>query len=356
MDQFGTRALLALQENLQPVRTFLSSRFTDEGETFLTESVEVQYRKGRRKTAPYVSPLLPGKVMDRTGYKVDTFTPALIKPMRTITAIDIQRPQMGETIYSQKSPIQRQDEMIARDMLELMDYIARRQEVMVSSLLFTGKVKQVGDGVNQELNFGLTQIRALTPAERWDAAGVDPFGVLVEMATELQTESGQIVKDILMAPDAAQAFIKNEEVRKYYDYRRIEGGTIAPANLPSGAMYIGHVSYPGIDADLWSFSELYEEDYDLVTGKQLADPVTKNLVPSGTAVLVPSGPIITWNWGAVPIANEEKTAFILSSLRQTPQSWMTIEPAQRFLQILSRPLPVPKNINGWAVITGIVAP
>lgn len=356
MNPYGTRALRLLQETLQPVRTFLSSRFSDDGESFDTESVEVQYRKGRRKTAPYVSPLLPGKVIDRVGYKTDIFAPALIKPMRTITAIDIMRPGYGETMYSEKSPQDRADEILARDLLELTDYIARRREVMLSELLYSGKVTQVGDGVNQKLDFGLTQVRALTAAERWGAAGVDPFPLLVQMATELQENSGQNVKDILFAPDAAQAFLKNEEVRKYYDYRRFEGGTIAPANMPSGASYIGHISYPGIDADLWSYSETYEEDFDLVTGKQLETPVIRNLVPKGTAVLVPSGPIITWNWGAVPIANEARTAFVLSALRETPQSWMTVEPAQRFLQILSRPLPIPKNIDGWAVITGITAP
>lgn len=356
MNPYATRTLITLAEQLLPVNTFLSSRFSDDGTTFDSEEVEVQYTKGRRKVAPYVNPLLPGKIIDRVGVKTSLFAPALIKPMHSITKIDISKPGFGETIYSEKTPQQRADELLAKDMRDLRDFIARRREVMVSELLFDGRITQIGDGVNQVLDFDFTQKRALTPAERWTESGVDPFPGLVAEVEKVQENSGQLVKDILFSPDAGRAFINNEEVRKYYDYRRVEGGTIAPRNMPNGASYIGHISYPGLDADLWSYSEIYEEDYDLVTGEQLANPVIRNLVPKGTAVLVPSGPIMTWNWGSVTIANDDLTGFVTSALRETPQSWMTIEPAQRFLQMLSRPLPIPKNIDGWAVISGITAP
>ncbi|MOA55711.1 Phage major capsid protein E [compost metagenome] len=33
----------------------------------------------------------------------------------------------------------------------------------------------------------------------------------------------------------------------------------------------------------------------------------------------------------------------------TPQSWTSKEPAARFLQMLSRPFPIPGDVNAWAV-------
>ncbi|MDF9845583.1 hypothetical protein M2105_006659, partial [Paenibacillus sp. PastF-1] len=54
-------------------------------------------------------------------------------------------------------------------------------------------------------------------------------------------------------------------------------------------------------------------------------------------------------YGANVIMDPKTEQFTKVTGQITPQSWVTVEPAQRWLQMLSRPLPVPANVAGWAV-------
>ncbi|MDT2292343.1 major capsid protein [Paenibacillus larvae] len=90
-DIFDLRTLIAAIRQMPPAQTFLGDLLFGEGKPFNTETVEVEYRKGKRKMAPFVSPLLPGKVTNREGYTVTMFKPALVKPLRPVTVIDLQK-------------------------------------------------------------------------------------------------------------------------------------------------------------------------------------------------------------------------------------------------------------------------
>ncbi|MDT2243124.1 major capsid protein [Paenibacillus larvae] len=65
----------------------------------------------------------------------------LIKPMRAITSIDLNKKLFGQNPFETSSPEERAQELLARDLVELDDYITRR-EWMRAQLLFTGKVIQ----------------------------------------------------------------------------------------------------------------------------------------------------------------------------------------------------------------------
>lgn len=350
-DIFATRTLIKTQELLFPTRRFLRDTFTRTGESFVTELVDVQTRKGQRKTAPYVNPLLPGKIIERTGFKQQTFQPAIVKPMRAITQVDLGRAGFGENVYGTKTPAQRAEELLARDQAELDDYITRREEVMAAELIFTGKITQIGDGVNQVLDFEFENYQVLAAADRFNAATSDPFLILRNAKMSVQQKSGLNVRKAVFAADALDAFMSNPKVQAYINQAlsNFTVGRIAPGEEVDGATYVGTINYPGVNLDIWTYNEIYIEDYN-PDGTQKAEGVATDMVPSGTVALLPDGNPFEFRFGAITIANPLTQGFETYAMERVPQSWISIEPPARFLQISSRPILVPDNVDGWYVL------
>lgn len=350
MNMFDTRKLIKTQQALFPSRKFLRETFTRQGETFNTSKVDVQYRKGQRKVAPYVSPLLPGIIIERQPFRQDTYEPALIKPMRAITSIDIARTGFGETAYSEITPAQRAERLLALDQAELDDYITRREELMVAELIFSGKITQIGSGVSQVLDFEFTNREVLATAAQWNQDNSDPFLDLARWKRAVQRSSGVNVTRVLMSPDAAQAFIANAKVQAYLNNQggNFNVGGINPANEIDGATYFGSISFPGANLQLWSYEDTYLEDFN-PDGTLKETPEAREMVPAGTVALLPSGNPFEFLYGAITITNPATNGFDTIALPRVPQSWVHIEPAQRFLQISSRPILIPDNVDGWYV-------
>lgn len=346
---FSTRSLIQVVDTLLPTRTFLSENFATAGTRFTSGFVEVQTRRGQRLVAPYVNELLPGKIMERNGYQKETFEPAMVKPMRAITSVDLYQASFGENVYSEKTPQQRADELLAQDTVELMDYMERRKQVQIAELMFEGTLTQIGDGVKQVLEFPFENKEVLEAAEYWTADGVNPLAQLAARVQIVQRKSGRIVTKILMAPDAAAAFIGNSAIQELLDLRNYSVGTVQPREQLDGANFIGHFNYPGMSVDIWSFNDIYLEQYN-PDGSEKANPEVKELVPSGMVALLPDGPLFRIHYGAITITNQETNGFTTYIRDIVPQSWITIEPAARFLQLLSKPLPVPIEIDAWYVM------
>lgn len=136
-----TRTLLGVVErSFKPTTTLIDTFFPEE-KTFITEYVEMEYRKGARRMAPFVVPGTKGVNLARTGTNVRTYKAPLMKPKRVTEASDIMRRGFGETVYSQRTPAERAQEMRARDMAELIESCVRRQEWMAAQVLINGSCR-----------------------------------------------------------------------------------------------------------------------------------------------------------------------------------------------------------------------
>ena len=102
-----TRTLLGVVERSFKPTTTLVDTFFPEVRTFVTETVEMEYRKGTRKMAPFVVPGTKGVNMARNGSQLRVYKAPLMKPKRVIEASDIMRRGFGETVYSQRTPAER---------------------------------------------------------------------------------------------------------------------------------------------------------------------------------------------------------------------------------------------------------
>jgi len=336
-DLYSFPTLLKVIGQLPPPSTYILDTFFQDGETFDTEYVEIQTMKGNKPIAPYVSELQPGKVILRTGFTAKQYKPALIKPARPITAIDLKVRSAGESLINPDQPEVRARKLLAKDIIDLQDTITRRLVQQAAELMFTGKVTQIGEGVNQVIDYDFTNIVTLSGTDLWSNSGSDPLKFLADQRKVVMEANAPTPNIVLADYDAAVALMRHPKILELANNRGVDVGTIDTTLLPDGVTYHGRLRDVGMD--VYSYTGTYTND----SGAEVP------FIPAGTIAILSSRDKFTFHYGANVIMDPKTEQFVRVMGKITPQSWVTVEPAQRWLQMLSRPLAVPANVAGWVV-------
>ena len=344
---YEPRTMGRVIQKLPPVHTFFRSTFFNHEETFVTKSVDVDFRKGSRKVAPFVSRVIGGKIVPNTGYETKTYTPPLVAPEKVTTIDDLLERRPGEQLYSGKTPAQRAVEKMADDFIELREQIARREELMCAQTIFTGKILVIGDGVNEVIDFSFTNKEVIsTAAKKWTNAASDPIADLKRWHKAVQ-KSGFVNCNIcVMGSSVADAFVNHEKVQKLLDVKNYNLAVIQPRQLPNGVTYIGTIHELGMD--IYTYNEWYLDDWT-----NEANPEEKPLVPDNQLALLSTGANYSMYYGAITLIDEPNGNFRTVEGKLVPDTWTKRKPARRFLNISSAPLCVPHDVDSWFVATPI---
>ena len=124
---YDPRTMGKVISRMAPVRTFFKSTFFRNVETFVTETVDVDYKKGNRKLAPFVHRRIGGKTVPNTGYETKIYTPPLIAPDKVTSVDNLLKRQAGENPFSGRTPAERAVVKMAADFHELDEMITRRR-------------------------------------------------------------------------------------------------------------------------------------------------------------------------------------------------------------------------------------
>ncbi len=344
MNIFAPKTMMAAVERMAPVHTFIKSTFFTNEKTFVTESVEVDVKKGSRRMAPFVHPRIGSKTVENRGYQTKEYTPPTVAPELPTRAEDLLKRMAGENPYSGMSPEQRAAKKMGEDFRELNEMITRREEFMCAQVLFTGKLHVIGEGINEEIDFQFTNKKTLSGTDLWSDEGSDPLNDLEVWQDEVRVK-GLVNADMcIMSTDVVKVFISHAKVKEMLDNRRIELGIINPKDLPNGAKYIGRINKLGMD--IYQYDGVYLDDFT-----NPAEPTTKKLVPEKTLALASSDANYTMNYGAVTLIDQKTEAFFTVESTRVPDTRIEKKPAARFLTMYSKPLPVPDEIDSWLVAT-----
>lgn len=340
---YEPRTMGRIVSKLPPVRTFFRSTFFRHEETFVTKNVDVDFVKGTRKVAPFVSRLIGGKIVPNTGYSTKTYTPPLVAPEKVTTVDDLLQRQPGENPYSGRTPAERAVVKMAQDFTELRDQIARREELMCCQSIFTGTIPVIGDGVNEIIDFGFTNKETITTAtKKWTNAASDPIEDLKRWHETVQ-KTGFVNCDMcVMGSDVAKAFINHEKVMKQLDVRNYNLAVIQPKQLPNGVTYIGTIHEIGLD--IYKYNEWYLDDWTVPE-----TPEEKPLVPVDTLALLSSTVNYSMYYGAITLIDEATGNFRTVEGKYVADTWAKRKPARRFLNLSSAPLCVPHDVDSWFV-------
>lgn len=344
---YDPRTMGKLVERMPKVHTFIKSTFFRNTETFDTQKIDVDFKKGNRQLAPFVHKKIGGATIDNEGFQTNTYEPPLVAPNKITTVDDILKRTPGESLYNGKSPNQRAVEKMQRDFTELDEMITRREEWMCCQSLFTGKIPTLdkdGKAIQEEIDFQFTNKATLKTADSWKTKKGGKIAQLKAWRKQVQKTGFVNCNICLMGSDALEAFLQDEEVQKVLDVRRFEVAVIAPKELPNGATYIGTIHE--IAMDIYTYNEWYLDNW---TNKE--KPEDKPLLPANIVALLSTEANYSMYYGAVGIVDEAGKTIAVVEGSRIPEQWVERRPARRFLQLSAAPLCVPHEVDSWFIAT-----
>lgn len=341
---YETRTMLQAIEKFPPVRTFFRDTFFPNFETYPTEKVDVDVKKGKRKMAPFVARNKGGVTVDRGGFMTNAYEAPYTAPQRVLTKNDINKRILGENVYSTRTPEQRAQELLARDLIELDDMITRREEWMCREVLLNGKVTIKGwvdkvggtDFVEDEIDFGFTNKETLAGADAWSESTSDKYGDLERIRRTIIQNSGINPNVVIMAGNVVDLLINDSKIQQLLDIRNLTIGTIQPRIQMDGATYIGTLVSLGLE--LYSYDEWFVDD----DGNEYAMVPDDYLIMARTAM----GQRL---YGAITQIEADDEFHTYEAIR-VPKVWVDRNNDQKMIRLASRPLPKPDDVDSWYVL------
>lgn len=330
MDIFSTGVLRRVVSELPAPQPFFLNSFFLQEQVETSDEIHFDVESGRRRLAPFVAPIVAGQVVAQNGYTTKTFKPAYIKDKRVFDSTRAFKRAKGERIGGgDYSPEQRIMSAIKAEMIDQVEMLTRRMEVMAVETLRTGKITVSGELYpTVEVDFGRdgTLTKALTLGARWGESGVDPLKDVQAWSMLVTEKSGAAANVVVMDVKAWQLFSAAPTVQALLD--RFRGADKLNATISgSGGRYMGNIG----DFDIWVHADWYENP---TTGA-----VTPYL-PDHTVII--TGPDLEGvrAFGAI---RDEEAGF--QALPYFSKSWVEKDPAVRYLLMQSAPLLVPYRVN-----------
>lgn len=339
VDLYTPRTLAEVVKTTPPVRTFLRDRFFTNVKTFPTKRVDIDIVKGNRKMAAFIHPMVGGEIVQAEGYETKSYAPPLINPATISTADQLLERLPGEDMYSGKTPADRAAEKLIEEYNQLNDMTTRREEWMAAQVLTTGQLKVKGKGVDEVIDFGLTNKITLPNTKKWGASAADIWGNLKDWKQQVSRNGFANANMVIMGKAAADAFMADATVAKLLDNRRIEIGAIKPEEMEGGLTYYGHLNLPGVD--IYGYDEVYMDDE---TGE------TKPLIPDNVVLMIPSAASFMRAYGLCTYL-DDAGAWHRAETDRLLRTYVEHRPDRRFIELQTHPLLIPDKIDSWFAAT-----
>lgn len=340
MNIYDTNVLIQVVPNLMTSQNWLLDKFFPNITESDTEEVSIDVDVGLRRLAPFVSPLVEGKLVESRKFQTNSFKPAYIKDKR---APDLRKPirrQIGERIGGQYSAAEREMLNLQFELTDQIDMINRRLEWMAASALQTGTVTVTGEGYEtQVVDFGRSSdlTIALSGADKWPETveagktNTKPSADIEDWAQRMLKESGAVATDIVFTTKSWKAFRLDTSVKDSaitFPALSPFGNQINPgAQIKTGAVYKGRWG----NYDLWVYNDWFIDPLD---GKE------KPMIADGSVIMSGADLMGTRAFGAII-----DPAFNYGTMAYAPKSWLQHDPAQRFIMVQSAPLVIPSRVN-----------
>jgi hypothetical protein len=341
IDVFSTQVLNKTVEYLDRPASFLLDVFFGSVQTADTEEIFFDIDKSKPRLAPFVSPLVAGKVVADQGYETKSFKPAYVKDKRQFKPDAPLKRTIGEMIGGTLSPQQRRDAALKRSLANQLENLTRREEVMASEALRLGQVTVTGDnyptvvvGFQRDAALTIT----LTGVNRWGQAGIKPLDLIEDWSSSVQTKSGAAARTVIMDPLAWRLFKADSDVSKLLTVYRGTNNTLSIDPMNRGqandkARYVGTIG----DFDFWVYQDNYVDD----------NGVTQQMLPNYTVIVGSTTQVEGVR--CYGVIQDEKAGY--RAQRYFSKSWLEEDPALRWLLLQSAPLVVPYRPNATLCAT-----
>ena len=350
MNIYQTKTMLAAVNQMTPATAFLRDRYfpSAAGDQFPTEEVLVEYKDSTgKKLAPVVLPRKGSISVEREGYTVEKMVPPLVAPSRPLTIDDLNKKGFGENLFSDRTPAQRQAEILVQDLADFDEMHTNREEYIAAKCMFeNGYVlrqyaDKYGEGEYKEFEmrfYNDTNDAVYAPGTMWSETGADIFGDLFLMV-QMLTKKGNNATEVLLGSDVADALLKRDDIKEIMNLQRFNVGEVNPVALPQGAARLGTLNIRGRKIDLLTYDGTY---IDEETGAVTAFVPEKKICVTAPG----AGRLLR---GAVTQMEQTDGQWHTYMGARVPQYWA--EKAGRQLTVSSRPLLIPRTKNPFISAT-----
>lgn len=332
MDLFTSNTLAAIVADLRIPKQGLAARYFGNISQDETEEIHFDIDNKPRRMAPFVSPLVAGKVVQSRGFRTATFKPAYVKDKRVFHPGRAVKRMMGERIGGGDiSPDQRMQALVVQDLQDQLEMLERRMEWMAAQAMLNGAVTITGEDYPTTLvDFGRdsNQTVVKTAGNKWGDAGINPLDDLQDWSDQMTKTTGVALTEVVMTVDVWKVFRANAEVKTRLDRYRGNTTMQQDAHQQEGLVFQGMVdqfavyTYSG-----WAI--------DPVTGIEVAH------LPLGTVIGCAGQNFVEGvrHHGAILDVD------CLQAMAYFPKSWTEQDPSMRYMLMQSAPLLVPYRVN-----------
>lgn len=352
---YDTAALILTVANLKTSQNFLIDKYFGNIVMSDNEFVAIDVDVGKRRMAPFVSPMVEGKLVEQRRFQTNIFKPAYIKDKR---APDLRKPirrMIGERIGGEMVGAEREAANIAAEMADQIDIINRRLEWMAAQVLNNGSLVVKGDGFpDVTLDFGRHSALtvALTGGAQWTNANIvagtaSPSTNIEAWQRSILKISGAQVTDIIFSTTAWEGFIADPLLKgaEFYPQLASFGNAInVGPQIVKGAVFKGRWG----QYNLWIYNDWFvDQGTEGASGGTLDKEYP--MIPDGNLILTGPDMMGTRAFGVILDPD-----FNYQAMPYAPKTWTEKDPGQRFIMVQSSPIIIPARVN--ACLGASVAP
>lgn len=328
-DLFSTNVMMGVVNSLLAPPQFLLDRFFPSEQYDQSDEIHFDLIDKTRRLAPFVSPVVAGKIVQGQGMTTKTFKPAYIKDKRPFDANRPFKRSAGERIGGSLTPADRLRIILGNELMDQVDMVNRRLEIMAAESLRTGMVTVTGDLYPTQVvdflrNAALTV--TLTGANRWGQASIKPLDLLQDWAQLVLQKSGAMPRDVVMSLDVWKVFRDDAQVQKRLDQFRGNSTMVQDAQVEEGGIFMGVID----GFNVFVYSGWYIDDNN----------TEQPILPAGTVLMGGAQIQGVRAFGAI---RDEEAGF--QAVPYYPKSWVEKDPSVRYLLMQSAPLVVPTRVN-----------
>jgi len=336
-----TRILLEALEQSFPPSTLLRDTFFPNSVTAMSTLIDIEYKKGGRALAPFISKGTSGVNVARTGSTVKSYEPPMMAPKRPVTVENIVSRGFGEPVFSNRTPQQRAQELIARDIGELREMNTRTMEWMCAQLMILGEFTVKGysdDGKTftaDTVTLDWSQHDTLTGGDTWNNAGADIYGDMKTVSQTISRSAGKIPTVAICSWKTADYLLANTVLRALLllpsDQAKLL--TIAPKIISNEVIRVAYVE--SLNLDIYSFDGIYVDEAGAVQ-QYIPDDYFVMGVPGRGRQM----------FGAITQL-EQDGVFRTYPGANVPKIWSETGKDIQEIRVASKGMPVPEFIDDW---------
>lgn len=260
MDNFTPITLTESVNNIIAPKTFILQTLFKRTRQHLTTLIMLDVLVGGKKLAPFVKRGMPGKVLDKTGIKSQTFEPPHIRVKKHFGPTEVKYIRgEGQPVVTTGQSVSAGEKYVAQEQQLMKDEITRRYEWLAIQALQGGfSYADDAEGIDFEIDFLMPGANkpTLTSTAKWDDnANSDPVGNIRAWQRLIGQSSGKAATFGVANGGVYDELLKNATVQKLLDNRKMQLGILDVSKIAEefGIDYRGNL----LGVDLWEYNEQY---------------------------------------------------------------------------------------------------